>query len=366
MNQSIAFRADHVGSLLRPQMLKDAFRDVRAGRLDAAGYRDIQDAAIRAAIRMQEEVGLQSITDGEFRRSGWFTGLVEAVEGITTATAKFGFEDEAGHREHWQAAYVNARLRRTRPIAVDEFAFVQASTGGTPKVTMPTPSVLHFFRGDDAVDRTVYPDLDIFWSDIVAIYRAEIDALAAAGCRYLQLDEVPCAMLCDHSVRLGVTAYGMDTDALLDTYIGAINAALATRPPSMKVAIHLCRGNFRGRWMASGGYEPVAEKLFNELAVDRFFLEFDSERAGGFEPLRFMPRGKHVVLGLVSSKTPVLESIESIARRVDEASRFVPLDQLAISPQCGFASSVAGNPLTADEERAKLARVVEAARAVWG
>jgi methionine synthase II (cobalamin-independent) len=357
------FRADHVGSLLRPQVLKDAFRDHHAGKLSDAEFRVIQDRCIRAAVAMQEEVGLQSITDGEFRRGSWFLGFVEAIDGLTTRDAPFCFH--GGGQAKFQTAYVEGKLRRRRGITTDEFSFLRAATGRTQKITMPAPSLVHFLGGGATVNRTAYPDLDEFWTDLTAIYAEELAELGRLGCTYVQLDEVMCAMLCDPALREAATTAGEDPDALLDAYIAAANRAIAGRPAGMTVAMHLCRGNYKGQWMAAGGYEPVAEKLFNGVAVDAFFLEYDSERAGGFEPLRFMPPDKTVVLGLVSSKTAELESLDALRRRIDAASRFVPPERLGISPQCGFASSVGGNPLSMDDQRRKLARVVEAAEAVW-
>lgn len=364
--ETIPFRADHVGSLLRPQELKDAFRDFHAAKIDVERFREIQDRCIRDAVKMQEEVGLRSITDGEYRRGSWFLGFIEAVEGLTTAPSLFGFYDDKGGHASFQTAYVNGKLKRRRGVTVDEFRFVRSIARGTPKVTMPTPSLVHFFRGDQAVDRSAYPNMDQFWADLIAVYRAELNDLAAAGCRYVQLDEVPCAMLCDPKIREEVRKQGVDPERLVDTYLEAIDAAVAEKPAGMTIAVHLCRGNYKGRWMAEGGYEAVAEKLFARKGVDAFFLEYDSARAGGFEPLRLAPRGKRVVLGLISTKTPALESLDDLKRRVDEASRFAPLEQLCVSPQCGFASSVGGNPLSLDDERRKLRRVVELAEAVWG
>jgi 5-methyltetrahydropteroyltriglutamate--homocysteine methyltransferase len=360
------FRADHVGSLLRPPALKKVFGEFHQGRIDEAAFRAVQDECIREAIRMQEDAGLHSITDGEFRRGSWFLGFVEAVDGLTTRDALFDFHDAAGGRATFQTAYVEGRLRRGRGIATDEFSFVKSVTRRTPKVTMPAPSLVHFFRGDETVSREAYPRIEDFWSDLVAVYRAELAALGALGCIYVQLDEVPCAMLCDPAVRRTAAAHGLDPDALVATYIEAANAAIAGRPAGMTVAMHLCRGNYKGHWLAAGGYETVAERLFKGVKVDAFFLEYDSDRAGGFEPLRFMPDGKRVVLGLVSSKVPLLEDAETLRRRIVEASAYVPLDSLAISPQCGFASSVGGNPLTIDDERAKLRRIVEVAESLWG
>jgi methionine synthase II (cobalamin-independent) len=358
------FRADHVGSLLRPQMLKDAARDYHGGRIDAEKFRDVQDRAIRDAVALQEEVGLQPISDGEFRRGSWFLGFVEAVEGLTTKDAPFDFHG-GGHAK-FQTAYTEGKLKRVRGITTDEFSFLKLVTSRTPKVTIPSPSLVHFLRADLTVSRAAYPDMEEFWTDLTAVYQQELAELGRLGCSYVQLDEVPCAMLCDPELRASVAAAGENPDFLLDCYISAANRAIAQRPAGMTAAMHLCRGNYKGQWMAAGGYEPVADKLFNAAEVDAFFLEYDTERAGGFEPLRFVPAGKTVVLGLVSSKTPALESVDSLRRRIDEASRYVPLERLCLSPQCGFASSVGGNPLTIEDERRKLRRVVEVAEKVWG
>jgi 5-methyltetrahydropteroyltriglutamate--homocysteine methyltransferase len=359
------FRADHVGSLLRPQQLKDAFRDAARKPLGAAQLADTLDRAIRDAIKMQEDVGLQSITDGEFRRGSWFYGFVQAVDGLTTKDSLFEFRDGSGGHATFQTAYVNGKLRRTRGITTDEFSFVRANTRFIPKVTMPTPSLVHFFRLDQAVDRNVYPDMDQFWTDLIAVYREEIAALSALGCRSVQLDEVPIAMLCDPAIRAYVTKAGIDPATLIDSYIEAINAVARSRPAGLTLSLHLCKGNYKGHWMAEGSYEAISEKLFNAAMVDTFFLEYESERAGGFEPLRHVPKGKNVILGLISSKSPALEPLDDLRRRVDEASRFISLSQVGVSPQCGFASSVGGNPLSIDDERRKLARVVELADAVW-
>jgi 5-methyltetrahydropteroyltriglutamate--homocysteine methyltransferase len=360
------FRADHVGSLLRPQELKNAFRDAHLGKIDAATFLEIQDRCIHDAIKLQEDAGLQSITDGEFRRGSWFYGFVQAVDGLTTKDSLFTFHDASGGNVVFQGAYVAAPLRRTRGITTDEFAFVKELTKGTPKVTIPTPCLVHFFRLDDAIDRTVYPDLDVFWDDLVAVYRAELAALAALGCRFVQFDEVPIAMLCDPKVRANAAQSGHDPDRLLATYINVFNRVVKDKPAGMTITMHLCKGNYKGHWMAEGSYEAISQRLFNEADVDTFFLEYESERAGGFEPLRHVPKAKNVVLGLISSKTPQLETLDDLRRRVDEAARFIPLDRLGVSPQCGFASSVGGNPLTIDDERRKLALVVDLARAVWG
>jgi 5-methyltetrahydropteroyltriglutamate--homocysteine methyltransferase len=364
--QTPPFRAEHVGSLLRPNELKTAFRDAAQGGINPKQFAEIQDRAIRDAIAMQESVGLNSITDGEFRRGSWFYGFVQAVDGLTTKDSIFDFHDAAGGRATFQAPYVAAKIKRTRGITTDEFAFVHAATSRTPKVTMPTPSCIHFFRGNESVSRAAYRHLEDFWNDLIAVYREEIAALAAMGCTYVQLDEVAIAMLCDPKIRGTISAAGLDPARLLETYVSAINLSVAARPPGMTVALHLCKGNYKGHWMAEGGYDAVAEQLFGETDVDAFFLEYESERAGGFAPLRHVPKDKSVILGLVSSKRPELEPLDELRRRVDEASRCVALDRLGVSPQCGFASSVGGNPLSLDDERRKLARVVELADAVWG
>ena len=359
------FYADHVGSLLRPQSLKNAFRDFYAGTLSETKFKEIQDECIRDVVAMQESVGLQSITDGEFRRGSWFLGFVDAVEGLTTRDALFDFHDADGGTAKFQTAYVESKLKRTRGVTVDEFLFVKGLTSRTPKVTMPTPSLVHFFRGDETVSREAYPDVEQFWTDLVEVYREELAALAAAGCTYVQFDEVPCAMLCDPSIRETVKSKGLDPEQLLARYIEVTNSILASRPTNMTVAMHLCRGNYKGRWMAEGGYEPVAERLFQQIKVDAFFLEYDTDRAGDFAPLRFVPKDKRVVLGLVSSKTPKMEQVDELKHRIDDATKYVAKERLAISPQCGFASSVGGNPLTQEDQKRKLALVVEVANQVW-
>ncbi|MGH7819179.1 MAG: 5-methyltetrahydropteroyltriglutamate--homocysteine S-methyltransferase [Candidatus Binatia bacterium] len=359
-------RAEHVGSLLRPRELKEAFRLRREGALDDGAFRAAQDRAILGAIRLQEDVGIETVTDGEFRRTAWSAGFVWALDGMIERDSLFRFRDEEGETVAWQTCFAAAPIRRSRGITTDEFDFVKRHTTRTPKVTMPAPSFLHFFRGPDCADPAVYPDLERFWDDVVAVYRAELADLAARGATYVQFDEVPAAMLCDAAVRERVRARGEDPDRLLERYVAVVNRVLDGRPPEMTVAMHLCRGNLRAQWMAAGGYEAIAERLFGAVAVDAFFLEYDTPRAGGFSPLRFVPARKRVVLGLVSSKTPVLEERDTLRRRIDEASRHVPLERLALSPQCGFASTVAGNPLTPEDQRAKLRLVVETAREVWG
>ena len=359
-------RAEHIGSLLRPRELREAFKARAAGQMAADAYREIEDRAIIAAIQMQEAVGLQTITDGEFRRGSWAFGLVKAVDGFEEARSSFEFQDADGNSYPFDTCYATSKIRRTRPIAAGEFDFVSHHTKRVPKVTMPAPSFMHFFRGAECADRKVYPNLADFWSDLLAVYKEELHELGRLGARYLQIDEVPLAMLCDARVRERARAMGQEPDALVIRYIDAINEVIAARPAGMTVGMHLCRGNFRSRWMAAGGYDTVAERLFNRTKVDAFFLEYDTPRAGDFAPLRFVPANKIVVLGLISTKTPILEQKDSLKRRIAEAARFVPLERLALSPQCGFASTVAGNVLSAEDQTRKLGLVVEVAREVWG
>jgi 5-methyltetrahydropteroyltriglutamate--homocysteine methyltransferase len=360
------FHADHVGSLLRPPGLKEAYRKFREGHINAAEYEAALTDAVRGAVRIQEDAGLQSITDGEFGRNSWFGFFFERMDGFRLEPAAFKFRDSEGGSFEWPTCYACERMRRHSPIAVDEQRRLAGLTKRTPKMTLPSPSAFHFFRFHAPADRTVYADDAQYWDDLVAVYRAEIAALGEAGCRYLQLDEVPLAMLCDPLIRDQVKALGGDPEALVATYIAVLGRILAGRPAGMTVAMHLCRGNFRSRWMASGGYEPVAERLFNETPVDTYFLEYDSERAGDFSPLRWMPKGKQVVLGLVSSKLAAIESADALRRRIDEAARHVPMERLALSPQCGFASVAGGNLLTEKEQAAKLRLVVDVAQATWG
>ncbi|MDP6352155.1 MAG: 5-methyltetrahydropteroyltriglutamate--homocysteine S-methyltransferase [Alphaproteobacteria bacterium] len=360
------FRAEHLGSLLRPRALKDAHRARAAGTLSEDGYQGALDRAVGDAVALQESVGLEVITDGEFRRSSWFSGFFEALDGFTLADSRFAFHDAAGSEHHFRTCRATAPVRRRGGIAIEEFLHVRGLTTHIPKVTIPSPSAFHFFRLGDCADPAVYPDIAAFWEDLVAAYRAEIAELGARGAQYLQIDEVPLAMLCDEAVRDQARGLGARPEALIDSYIDLVNRVLAGRPEGMVVAMHLCRGNFRSRWLAAGGYEPIAERLFNDLAVDAFFLEYDTPRAGGFEPLRLMAADKRVVLGLISTKTPELDSADGIRRRIDAAARHIPLARLGLSPQCGFASVAGGNALGPDDQRRKLALVVEVADAVWG
>jgi methionine synthase II (cobalamin-independent) len=360
------FRADHVGSLLRPKQLRDAFRRYARGELNASAFVEVQDSAVRDVVRLQEEAGLQVVTDGEFRRSSYWGRFVERCNGFEIKPAAFRFRDAHGHEVDFTATYASARLSRTQPLATDEFAFLEQVTKAMPKITMPAPSTMHFYRCTDFADPRVYADAETFFADLAAIYRQEIADLARAGCRYIQLDEVAVAMLCDPAIRDKLSSAGQDPDRLVDLYIEAVNDCVAQAPADMVVGIHMCRGNFRGRYLSEGGYESVAERFFTGTNATHFLLEYDTARAGDFKPLRFVPKTKGVVLGLVSTKTPILESLDSLKRRVNEAATYIDLERIGIGPQCGFASTAAGNPLTLEDERAKLRLLVEAARCLWG
>jgi methionine synthase II (cobalamin-independent) len=360
------FRADHIGSLLRPKKLRDAFRRHAAGEIPEVELRAVQDEAVREVVRLQEDCGLDVVTDGEFRRVSYWEKFVRLTAGVIIKDAVLRFHDERGRESDFSAPYVAGRVSRRAPITLDEYSFVSRITRGTAKITMPAPSTFHFYRFSDYARPGAYPDPEAFFADLAKIYQAEIADLAAAGCRYVQLDEVALAILCDPAAREKVAAGGEDPERLVDLYIDALNAALEGRPRKMAVGVHVCRGNYKGMYLSEGGYDSVAEKLFTRAKADHFLLEFDTPRAGGFEPLRFVPKGKGVVLGLVSSKTPELESMDTLRQRVDEASRYVDSKRLAISPQCGFASTIGGNPVTEADERAKLRLCVDAAAAIWG
>jgi 5-methyltetrahydropteroyltriglutamate--homocysteine methyltransferase len=359
------FRADHVGSLLRPKELREAYRGHAQGELDASAFAKVQDKAIRDVVRLQEEAGLQVVTDGEFRRSSYWGRFVERCNGFEIRPAAFKFRDDHGHEADFTATYASAKLARTQPLAVDEFAFLSQVTKVTPKITMPAPSTMHFYRCTDFADPKAYTNPEAFFADLAAIYRQEIADLAKAGCRYIQLDEVAIAMLCDPAIREKVSNAGQEPDRLVDLYIKGINDCVAGAPADMVIGIHMCRGNFRGRYLSEGGYESVAERYFTGANATHFLLEYDTARAGDFKPLRFVPKTKGVVLGLVSTKTPVLETLDGLQRRVAEATKFIDLDRVGIGPQCGFASTAAGNPLSLDDERAKLRLLVEAAFVIW-
>jgi 5-methyltetrahydropteroyltriglutamate--homocysteine methyltransferase len=366
------FRADHVGSLLRPPELLKARADRQAGRIAAEELRQVEDRAIREAVRMQHEIGLQGVTDGEFRRGSWHMDFLYQIGGVakTDQTLRIQFRNESGPVEAALGAFrIDGKLSLDNTIFAEDFAYLKsiAPPGTTPKLTIPSPSMLHYRGGRAVIDRATYPDMDAFWHDLAEVYRKEIAGLAALGCTYLQLDDTSLAYLNDPAQRAYVTSIGGDGEQQHLTNIRLINQALAGKPAGMTVCTHMCRGNFRSSWVAEGGYDHVAEALFGELAVDGFFLEYDDARSGGFEPLRFVPRGaKRVVLGLVTSKRAALESKDELKRRIDEAAKYVPLEQLCLSPQCGFSSTVEGNALSIEEQTAKLRLVVETAREVWG
>ncbi len=363
------FRADHVGSLLRPKRLLDARAQRVDGKATAEELRAVEDECIREAVRRQQEVGLRGITDGEFRRTFFHVDFLERLAGVSVEegsfTASFRRDDgtEVGFKP--PTMRITGKLRHQGPIQGPDFEFLKGCTTRTAKVCIPSPSMLHFRGGRQAIDAGLYPDLDGFYADLAAAYRAEIADLAARGCRYLQLDDTNLAYLCDPKIRDAMSARGDDPNELPRTYCRLINAAAQGRPAEMAVCIHLCRGNFRSAWVASGGYEPVAEILFAELDLDGFFLEYDNSRSGDFSPLRFVPPGKTVVLGIMTSKRPELESKDALKRRIEDAARHVSVDQLALSPQCGFSSTVHGNELTEDDQWRKLARIVEVADEVW-
>jgi 5-methyltetrahydropteroyltriglutamate--homocysteine methyltransferase len=363
------FRADHVGSLLRPATLLKAREEFAAGRLSAEELRAAEDDCIRAVVRMQEEVGLLSATDGEFRRGSWHMDFIYQLGGVTKVTENIQvhFRNESGTIEFTPSGiHVDAPISLEKTIFGDDFTFLKSVATTTPKQTIPSPSMVHYRGGRASIDEKVYPDLEQFWADLSAAYAAEIRGLAELGATYVQLDDTSLAYLNDPQQRAQITRMGADGEHQHLRNIKQINEALKDKPEGVTVTTHLCRGNFRSSWVAEGGYDFVAEPLFGELAVDGFFLEFDDARSGGFEPLRFVPKGKMVVLGLVTTKRPELEKKDDLKRRIDEASKYVDLDQLAISGQCGFSSTVEGNALTYDEEVAKLSLIVETAAEIWG
>lgn len=364
------FRADHVGSLLRPPALLAARDAAAKGTISKAALRAAEDEAILGAVAIQEEAGLKGITDGEYRRTYFHTDFLEQIDGVVIepGSAKAHFHKDSGEELDFAPPKlrVTGKLKHARPIMADDFSYVAGVTRHTPKVTIPSPSMAHFRGGRGAIDASAYPDVQDFFDDLAEVYRQEIASLSAAGCRYLQLDDTNLAYLCDDHMREGARAMGEDPDELPHTYAKLINASLRGRPADMTTAIHLCRGNFRSAWVAEGGYDPVAEALFGEIDVDAFFLEYDDERSGAFGPLRYVPKGKYVVLGLVSSKRPELESKDELKRRIDSAAKVMPIEQICISPQCGFSSTVHGNDISFDDQRRKLELVVEVARDVWG
>lgn len=364
------FRADHVGSLMRPERLVRAQQDHAKKTISDAALRTIREDCIREVVKRQEDIGLNSITDGEFNRLAWQRDFLAKIGHAELVPSKisiaFRTEDGAVERKPPSYAVTGTLSYPQGGIFVEDFRFLKSVVRHTPKITLPSPSILHFRGGREAIDRNAYPDIEKFFTDLAGIYRAEIDALAKAGSTYVQLDEVNMAYLCDDRLREQVRTMGEDPNALPQTYARLINDTVSKRPANMRAGLHLCRGNAAGAWMAEGGYEPVAEILFNSMNVDFYFLEYDSDRAGGFEPLRFLPRNKIAVLGLVTSKNGKLESKDDLKRRIDEAAKFAPLEQLCLSPQCGFASVVEGGTMTEAQQWAKLSLITETAREVWG
>jgi 5-methyltetrahydropteroyltriglutamate--homocysteine methyltransferase len=362
------FRADHVGSLLRPHELHDLRENVRLGKAPGAQLRQMEDHLIREVVKLQQDIGLPSITDGEFRRDWWHIDFLSGFDGVELRQEEDPYHgiQFKGTEAKPPTMFVTGKLRRSKPSMVPHFEFLKRTvTRGVPKFTMPSPAMLHA-RGDRASIRKTYPDADEFWADLAKCYREEIADLYKAGCRYLQIDDTTIAMFGDPKVQEQFRKLGDDPKNDVAVYADAVNAAIRDAPDDMTVAIHTCRGNFKSTWLASGSYDYVAETAFSKLDVDGFFLEYDDERSGGFEPLRYIPKGRRVVLGLVSSKVPQLESKEVLKRRIEQASRIVPLENLCLSPQCGFSSTHHGNNLTVEQEKAKLRLCIETAREVWG
>ncbi len=372
MRDTPPFRADHVGSLLRPAEVTAARAEFKAGRLDAAGLRVVEDKAIRGVIALQHDAGLQSVTDGEFRRTSWHMDFIYALDGVEQVAGEslhVQFRDAEGEYDYAPPAMrVSGTIGLPGTIFADAFTFLRDHAGAdqTPKLTIPSPSMVHYRGGNSSIDDSVYPDVDQFWSDLTAAYTAQLQGAYDLGCRYLQLDDTSLAYVNDPAQRAHIEQIGGDPEHLHEQYIANINRVLAGKPDDLVITTHLCRGNNQSMWAAEGGYDFVAEALFGDLGVNGYFLEFDDERSGTFEPLRFVPKGKQVVLGLVTTKRPELEDRDLLKRRIDEAAQYVDIDQLCLSPQCGFSSTEEGNRLTIDEERAKLEMIVDVAREVWG
>jgi 5-methyltetrahydropteroyltriglutamate--homocysteine methyltransferase len=358
------FRADMVGSLLRTQPLKEARERRAKGGIDAAQLKEVEDREIRGVIRKQEEIGLDAVTDGEFRRSYWHFDFLEHLDGVTSVEADSGMNFKGGVGIT-KALRVTGKIGFSGHPMIEHFTFLKENTARMPKMTIPGPSMLHYRGGRKMMNVGVYPEMDAFYADLGAAYNKAVHAFYDAGCRYLQLDDISFAYLCDPDQREMLRQRGDDPEKQPEIYAGMVREALKDKPSDLTVTMHLCRGNFRSTFIASGGYEPVADLLFNAMPVDGYFMEWDTERAGGFEPLRFLPQGKTVVLGLVTSKTGTLEKKDDVKRRIDEAAKYAPLDQLALSPQCGFASTQEGNVLAEDEQWAKLRMIVETAGEVW-
>jgi 5-methyltetrahydropteroyltriglutamate--homocysteine methyltransferase len=363
------FRADHVGSLIRPDALIRARQAADEAKIAPDELTRVQHDAIGDIVRLQQDIGLRLVTDGEYNRTFWQRDFLLKFNNVWQVAAKLTvrFHSSAGSRDHAPPSLeVTGKLGRPKGIFVDDFKFLRSIARATPKITIPSPTTMHFRGGRQAIDAKAYPDIGEFYADLARVYREEINDLGQAGCRYLQIDEVNLAYLCDPKLRAEVSNIGEDPDTLPKTYAKLLNDTIAGRPADMIVCMHLCRGNFAGAWVAEGGYDPIAELLFNEIAVDGYFLEYDSPRAGSFAPLRFLPKGKIAVLGLVTTKSPQLETKDELKRRIDEAARYTPLEQLALSPQCGFSSGIGGNAMTVEDQMAKLRLVVETAREVWG
>jgi 5-methyltetrahydropteroyltriglutamate--homocysteine methyltransferase len=359
------FRADQVGSLLRSGALKDARAAKAAGKLDEAGLKAVEDAEIRKLIAKQEAVGLTGITDGEYRRSWWHYDFLWQLDGVTRVELDQGIQF-AGVQTKAEAPRVTGQIGFTSHPFVEHFKFLKANTTKTAKMTIPSPSMLHYRGGRKLINMGLYPDMNDYYRDLGGAYAKAVSAFYDAGCRYLQLDDVSFAYLCDPEQKKMLAERGDDPDKQGAIYAGMVDTAIKNRPADMLITMHLCRGNFRSTFVASGGYEPIADLLFNTMPVDAYFMEWDTERAGGFEPLRFLPKGKAVVLGLVTTKTGTLEKKDDIKRRIDEAAKYAPLDQLCLSGQCGFASTEEGNTLAEDEQWRKLELIVEISREVWG
>ncbi|MEJ2173847.1 MAG: 5-methyltetrahydropteroyltriglutamate--homocysteine S-methyltransferase [bacterium] len=362
------FRADHVGSFLRPKALLEAREQHQQGKRSKAELRKAEDAAIREGVKFQEDLGLHGITDGEFRRTYFHIDFLEQLDGVEVhggIATKF-------HRANGEVDFappvlkVTGKVRHAKPIQLADFKFLKSVTKATPKVTLPSPTMLHFRGGRAAISKDAYPDIDDFFADVAAAYREELKQLGDAGCTYVQLDDTNLAYLCDEKMREGARQRGENPDELPKHYAHFINEAIRDRPAGMTACIHLCRGNFRSAWVAEGGYEPVAQALLQDLKVDGYFLEYDDPRSGNFEPLRYLPKGKIVVLGLVTTKLGDLEPKNMIEHRIEEAAKIVPLDQLCLSPQCGFSSTVHGNELMQEQQAAKMRLVIDVAREVWG
>ena len=363
---------DHVGSLKRPPELVQSWREWEAGKLSFEALHEVQNRAIREAVAMQERLGLPIVSDGEFRRGGWSRGFLNAVDGFEFQASKLTFRNDQGVSTASPAPIATKPIRRKQPIVTEDYKFIKSVAKNRVKVTMPTPSHMHFGQFKAAVDHTVYPNVEKYWDDMIAVFQQEIKELYGAGCRYLQLDEVPLALLCDKNIRALATGEGDDPDKLVSLYIDVLNRAVANRPADLTIGMHLCRGNMEGLWMGDGGYAPIAEALFNRCDVDAFLLEYDSPRAGDFAPLRHLPAGKRAYLGIISTKHPEVELADALMQRIEEAQKHAPMDRLGICPQCGFSSAamskfaILPSKVTTDIQTLKIQRLVEVGQRAWG